>query len=409
MTAKSLEKIGINKAVLALSVARMADAMGNSILFILIPLYIAKLPELYFHLPLPVLVGVLISIYGIISALVQPIMGAVADRIGKYKLLIQVGLALIGVATLAFTLAQHFIDLLVLRSIQGVAVAITIPASMALMALITKKENRGGAMGFYSTFRMAGFVAGPLLGGYVKVHYGFNAAFYLGAFFVFIAMVLVQLWVKDVKRPDELKVKRKFKIMEKSLLTPGIVSAGLATFLMASAFSIVSALENEFNSKLGINAFGFGFAFSALMISRLLFQVPLGRYSDFVGRKPLIIAGLILMGPATFFLGEVTTLSQFVIVRLIQGLAAAAIAAPAFAVAADLSKTGGEGRQMSLITMGFGLGIAAGPLLAGFLSIIFFELPFVVIGLLSCAGAWVVYRYMPETVTGEKVLFKHSS
>jgi MFS family permease len=44
--------------------------------------------------------------------------------------------------------------------------------------------------------------------------------------------------------------------------------------------------------------------------------------------------------------------------------------------AADLAKTGGEGRQMSLITMGFGLGLALGPLL----------------------GAWIVYRYVPETI-----------
>lgn len=128
------------------------------------------------------------------------------------------------------------------------------------------------------------------------------------------------------------------------------------------------------------------------MIGRLVFQVPLGRYSDFVGRKPLIIAGLILMGPATIFLGEIGTLTQLVIVRLVQGLAAAAVMAPAFAVAADLSKAGGEGRQMSLITMGFGLGIATGPLLAGLLAIFFFDLPFLVVGILCIAGAWIVYR-----------------
>ncbi len=407
LTAKTLENLGLTKPVLALSIARMADAMGNSILFIIIPLYIAKLPELYFHLPTPVLVGVLISIYGFVSALIQPLMGAVADRIGKYKLLIQIGLGLIGIATLAFTFARHFIDLLVLRTIQGVAVAITIPASMALMALITKKETRGGAMGVYSTFRMAGFVLGPLIGGYVEVYYGFNAAFYAGTVFIFLAMLLVHFWVKDARRTvDNVEVKRKFKIIDKSLLSPGLLSAAAATFLLASAFSIITTLENEFNARLNINAFGFGFAFSALMIGRLLFQVPLGRYSDFIGRKPLIIAGLILMGPATIFLGEVTTLTQMVIARFGQGLAAAAIAAPAFAVAADLSKSGGEGRQMSLITMGFGLGIATGPLISGLLAIVFFELPFIVIGILTLAGAWVVYRYMPETVTGDKVIFK---
>ena len=82
---------------------------------------------------------------------------------------------------------------------------------------------------------------------------------------------------------------------------------------------------------------------------------------------------------------------------------------PAFAVAADLSRIGGEGRQMSIVTMGFGLGIATGPLIAGFLAVIFFELPFIALGVLSIASAWIVYRYMPETVVSEKALFKSKS
>jgi MFS family permease len=80
-----------------------------------------------------------------------------------------------------------------------------------------------------------------------------------------------------------------------------------------------------------------------------------------------------------------------------QGVASAAIAAPAFAVAADLAKEGGEGRQMSIVTMGFGLGVALGPLIAGLLAIISFPLPFIVGGLLSLLGAWVIWRYVPET------------
>ena len=49
---------------------------------------------------------------------------------------------------------------------------------------------------------------------------------------------------------------------------------------------------------------------------------------------------------------------------------------------------------MSIITMGFGLG----PLIAGILAIYSFELPFLIGGLMALAGAWVVYRYVPETV-----------
>ncbi len=53
---------------------------------------------------------------------------------------------------------------------------------------------------------------------------------------------------------------------------------------------------------------------------------------------------------------------------------------------------------MSIITMGFGLGIALGPLIAGVLAVYFFELPFLVGGVLSLVGAWIVHHYVPETV-----------
>lgn len=399
--------MGMNRAVLALSLARMADALGNSILFIIIPLYVAKLPDVYFHLPVPVLVGLLLSLYGLLSSAIQPIMGALSDKIGKRKPLIMIGLAIMGFSTLTFISASNFLDLLILRMLQGIGVAITIPASLALMALITEKESRGGSMGIYSTFRIIGFACGPLIGGFLQVHFGFNAAFLAGAGFLFLAMFMVQVWVKDVEVKNDTPIAKRFRLIERSLLSPGILSAATATFLMASSFSMVTTLENEFNAHLGINALDFGVAFSALMIGRLIFQVPLGRLSDFIGRKPIVLVGLLLIGIATALLGEAQTFNQLILIRIFQGMAAAGVAAPVFAVAGDLAEAGGEGRQMSVITMGFGLGIASGPLIAGLLAVVFFELPFLTIGLLSCLGVWMVYRYMPETIQGRAVLFKN--
>lgn len=390
--------IGVNRAVMALSIARMADAIGNSILFILIPLYVLKIPETYLHFPTPTLIGILISVFGFVSSIFQPVMGALTDRLGRRKPLIQTGLVVIGICIILFIFASNFFDLLILRILQGIAVAITIPASLALMTSITKKETRGGSMGVYSTFRIIGFSIGPVAGGFLQRNFGFNAAFYAGAGFVFIAILLVHFWVEEVRGEISETNKTKFRILDKELLSKGILATSTATFLMASAFSMVTTLENEFNSKLDITAVGFGIAFSTLMIGRLIFQVPLGHYSDKIGRKPLIIIGLIVMGISTMLLGEITTYTQLIIIRLVQGIAAAGIAAPAFAVAADLSKSGGEGRQMSIVTMGFGFGIAFGPLISGLLASVFFELPFFTIGILTTAGAWLVYKYLPETV-----------
>ena len=392
---------GANETVLALSVARLGDAVGNSILFVVLPLYVAQLPSPAFPLPDSVLVGLLISLYGLANAVLQPLMGALSDRVGRRKPFILGGLVLMGASTLAFIVARRFAELLIIRALQGVGVALTVPASLALMTTATEKRTRGGSMGIYTTMRMVGFATGPLLGGFLYDRFGFNAAFFAGTGFILLGTILVQMWVHEVLVHASQTNDRPFRIIDRDLLTPDIVGLGIATFVMASAFSMMTTLENEFNARLNATAFLFSVAFSALMVSRLIFQIPLGRLSDRVGRKPLIIIGLILMAPVTALLGLSTSIMELTGLRLGQGLASAAVAAPAFALAADLSSSGGEGRQMSIVTMGFGLGIALGPLAAGILATAFFELPFLVGALVCLIGAWVVLRYVSESVKGE--------
>ena len=402
MLFEKLEKIGGNRVVLALSAARLGDAVGNSILFIVLPLFVGKLPAPAFSMPETVRVGFLVSLFGLTNAVLQPFAGALIDRVGSRKPFIMAGLSILGLATLGFIFASRFLDLLLLRLVQGVGVAMTIPAALALMVGSRKKETRGGSMGIYTTSRMLGLGIGPLVGGALYDKYGFDAAFYAGSGFIILALILVQLWVKEEPVKKVEKTPAKIRIIDKSLLTPGILGVAFATLVMAASFSMMAALEDQFNERLNMSAFVFGIAFSALLLSRVFTQVPLGRLSDRYGRKPFIIGGLILLAPVTAMLGFAHSATELIILRLIQGLASGGVAAPAFAIAADMAKEGGEGRQMSIVTMGFGLGVALGPLLAGVLAVYSFTLPFIIGGLICLPGAWIVSRLVPETVNLER-------
>jgi MFS family permease len=390
--------IGLNRTVAALSVARLADALGNSLLFVVIPLYVAKLPAPWFPWSDEMRAGFLISLYGFVNAMLQPVAGALSDRLNKRKPFILAGLVLMGLGTLLFVSAGRFADLVVLRAIQGFGVALTIPASMALMAIASNRKTRGGSMGIYSTSRMAGFATGPLIGGFLYDRFGFDPAFYIGAALIAVALILVQLMVREIPQQDAGRPVRRFQVFDRRLLSAGILGAALSTFMMAGAFAMMTPLEARFNARLHETALDFGIAFSALLGSRLVLQIPIGRLSDRFGRKPFIIGGLLLMGFSTAVLGEARSSFELIWLRVIQGAGAAGIAAPAFALAADLAHRGGEARQMSVITMGFGLGIATGPLLAGLLAGTDFDLPFVLVGALLVISAWIIYRKVPETV-----------
>jgi hypothetical protein len=76
LTGKIGNALGINRTVISLSIARMADGIGNSILYVIIPLYVDKLPEKLIPLPKVLLVGILISAYGFATASLQPFMAA---------------------------------------------------------------------------------------------------------------------------------------------------------------------------------------------------------------------------------------------------------------------------------------------------------------------------------------------
>jgi MFS family permease len=403
------QQIGVNRMVFALSMARLADALGNSILFIIIPLYVDYLPAPFIRFPEVVRVGVLIALYGLVNSFLQPFTGALSDRFGRRKLFIQIGLIVMGACTLLFILASSFSTLLFLRAFQGIGVALTVPASMALMAAGTQKDTRGGSMGIYTTMRMVGFSLGPLIGGFLQINFGFPAVFITGAGLVFLGVLLVQFLVNDIPSLETTPKKHRFRIIDPALIEMGLISVGIATFIMSAAFSMMTTLETQFNERLDQTVVGFSIAFSALMVSRLFFQIPLGRLSDRIGRKPLILAGLILMIPATALLGVVTSIYQLTGLRILQGIASAGIAAPAFALAADLAKRGGEGRQMGVITMSFALGIALGPLIAGILALVSFELPFLVGGLLALVGVLIVIRFTPETVPGRNKILPFKS
>lgn len=395
------EQFGANRMVLALSVARMGDAIGNSILFIVLPLYVARLPAPWMPFPDSVRTGVVLSLYGFIIAFLQPLAGALSDRVNRRKPFIQVGLIIVGAVILGFSLAGRFAHLLLLRALQGVGVASTVAGAVSLLARASEKRTRGGTMGVYTTLRMVGLAIGPLIGGFLHDHFGFSAIFVSGAAFLLVGVIMVHVWVKDLPLEDAGESARPFRLVDRQLLTPGLLGLAFSAVVMAISFTLMSTLENEFNARLNQSAMAFSVAFSALTVTRIFTQLPLGRLSDRIGRRPVIIVGLVILAISTALMGLVGSTWHLIALRLVQGLGAAAVAAPVFALAADLSSIGGEGRQMTVVTMGFGLGIAFGPLLAGLLAVVSFALPFFFGGLLSLIGAGVIYRFVPETVGGE--------
>lgn len=403
---------GVDRRVLALAIARMADAMGNSFLVIVLPLYVASgaVTGSVFGLSEPMIAGLVLALFGIASSIAQPFAGRLSDRLGRRRVFVVTGLVVFTFANLAFVWAFDYVTLFGLRILQGGAAALTITASIALVNEMSQVDSRGGNMGVYNSFRLVGFGAGPLLasvlieGGPYRFSgldvtiTGFEGAFYIAAASALVSALLV-LWLVD--DPEETQPTDRALAIAirdatgRNVLDP-IFTLGMATLVMAACIAMLSTLEPEVNQRLDQGPVLFSIEFVALIVALAIFQPLVGRMSDKRGRKTFVVVGLLALIPTTLVQGFLSTPTEMIVARAAQGIAAALVFAPALALAGDLADRGQSGAQLSVLTVSFGLGISAGQLLAGFLVGFGFAVPFAIGAGLAGLGAALVASEVVE-------------
>jgi len=401
-----------DRRVLALAIARMADALGNSFLVIVLPLYVASgiVSGDAFGLSEPMIAGLVLAVFGIASSIAQPFAGRLSDLAGKRRVFVVGGLLVFMASNLGFIWAENYTLLFALRIIQGTAAAFTITASIALVNEVSRMDSRGGNMGVYNSFRLVGFGAGPLLasliieGGPYTVPVaeasvtGFEVTFFIAALAAFVSIVLVLSIVEDPENPETADRRFNLAIRDRSgrnTLDP-IFALGIATLVMAACVAMLSTLEPQVNDRLDQSPVLFAIEFVALILTLALVQPFVGRLTDHYGRKAFVVYGLIALVPTTLVQGFVVTPVQMIVARALQGVAGACVFAPALALGGDLADSGASGAQLSVLTVSFGLGIAAGQILAGSVVGYGFFVPFLVGALLALVGATIVHSEVVE-------------
>lgn len=402
---------GTDRRVLALAIARMADAMGNSFLIIVLPLYVASdvVTGHVFGIPESLVAGVVLALFGIASSITQPLAGRLSDMMGQRKSFVLGGLLVFSVVNVAFAGATQYWELFVLRIVQGGAAAFTITASIALVNEGSRPENRGGHMGVYNSFRLIGFGTGPLLASVLlelgPFHLpglqltGFEATFLVAAGAALVSIGLVLILVEDPEEtaPSSRQLALRIWDRARGKLDP-IFALGLATLVMAACMALLSAIEPEVNHRLDQGPILFSVEFVSLIAALAALQPFVGRASDVYGRRPFIIAGLIGLVPTTLGQGFAVAPWHMIGLRVLQGVAGAMVFAPALALAGDFTTKGQSGAQLSVLTVAFGLGIAGGQLTAGFFVQYGFAIPFIVGGVLAAGAAVLVLTQVYDPV-----------
>lgn len=115
--------------------------------------------------------------------------GKCADRWGRRRMFL-LGVAVFGAGSLAATLAQEPVLLILARAVQGAGAAVTAPAAVALIVSgFPEGAARNKALGVFSAMGAAGFSLGVVIGGLLTQGFGWRGAFFL--YVPLAALVLV--------------------------------------------------------------------------------------------------------------------------------------------------------------------------------------------------------------------------
>lgn len=182
--------------------------------------------------------------------------------------------------------------------------------------------------------------------------------------------------------------------------TPFTVMAlviGLA--LMSSATP--TPLYVDYQSAWGTGGTVITFVYAVYSLAVLIPLLFLGRLSDAIGRKPVVLAGLALVGVSMLLLATAPDVARLVAARVVQGVGVGLVSGAAGAAVVELHPT--RDARIGALTTGASMnfGITVGVLLAGFVAMWSpapLVYPYVVVGALVVVLLIAVLALVPETV-----------
>ena len=178
-------------------------------------------------------------------------------------------------------------------------------------------------------------------------------------------------------------------------MTP-LVVIFVTVFIDLLGFGIIIPLLPFYAESFGASAFKIGLLGTSFSLMQFLFSPVWGRWSDRVGRKPIILVGL--LGSCLSYLGLALapSLTFLFISRIVGGIAGANIPT-AQAYVADVTTPENRAKGMGMVGAAFGLGFIFGPAIGGVLSRISPQTPMWFASALCLANFVAAWFLLPES------------
>ena len=336
-----------------------------------LPLYVSQL-GVTSHEALSMWSGLTFSVTFLVSAIVSPMWGSLADRKGRKLMLLRASLGM-AIAILLQAFATNVWQLFFLRAVMGLTSGY-IPNAMALVASQVPRERSGWALSTLSTAQISGVIGGPLLGGFLADHVGLRAVFIITAILLVVSFLVTLFLIKEGGRPAVSKSERlSGKAVFASLPYPGLMISLFVTTMVIQLCNgsvgpilalFIKSMEPDSNNI----AFLSGMIAAVPGVSALISAPRLGKLGDRIGTARILMATLIFAVVLFFAMSFVTSPLQLGVLRFLLGFADGAMLPAVQTLLVKYSSDQVTGRIFGYNQSFMYLGNVAGPLIGASVS-----------------------------------------
>ncbi|MGA7671914.1 MAG: MFS transporter [Nitrolancea sp.] len=340
-------------------------------------------------------IGVMASSYLVAQMLLQLPMGSLSDRVGRVGPL-AVGLFVEAVATVGFTFAHSAPSFILLRSGQGIGVAILYPAFRALIADITPTNRRGQAYAVVGAAFSGGMLLGPPIGGVMATIVGVNWLYTTaGLLEVVVAIGTLAYMIRLIPPPS--KTLEKVSVPFRELISRPLAGAFILGFAGQFQFGLFAGIWSIYLKDLGASDFKIALSFSTFSVTFMLLSPFSGRLADRSERwrRILIANGVYAVIIALY--GLIAFVPSILILSLVEGGIVSFTQPATDAYLASVADPRIQGRvQGAFVTVGMA-GAAISALLGSVLYGIDPVVPFLGGGAVLIALTFVAVYFIRET------------
>ncbi|MBU8878516.1 MFS transporter [Bacillus sp. FJAT-29790] len=170
-------------------------------------------------------------------------------------------------------------------------------------------------------------------------------------------------------------------------------------FLVMIGFGIIIPVLPFYAENIGATPTQLGLLMAVYSLMQLFFAPMWGRISDRIGRKPVIMIGILGLALSFFLMGISSSLWMLFAARIIGGFLSSANMPTVMAYVADITTPEDRGKGMGIIGAAVGLGFVFGPAIGGVFSKISLSLPFYISGVSSLLTFFLVWIFLKESLT----------